>query len=184
MWSKECEEADGSSCHQQKDKVIFYRKLRKALDTTLQNMKLLDELVAKLELKYGITANTEEQYNSSSNEAEAQPNATEKIQLPTVEDTLANDESVKFSDTASELSYPDSSSSSFSTSFNSESVLQIDYSDSDSSSSPEIDLNEKNGKENPPIQTTVSLNSALLKREERESRRESKSRRSVKAILS
>jgi hypothetical protein len=85
--------------------------------------------------------------NSSSNEAEAQPNASaEKTRLPTVEDTLANDESVKFFDTASELSYPDSSSSSFSTSFNSESeesVFQIDYSDSDSSSSPEIDLNEK-----------------------------------------
>jgi hypothetical protein len=48
---------------------------------------------------------TEEQSgdNSSSNEAEAQPNAAEKTRLPTVEDTLANDESVEFFDTFSEL---------------------------------------------------------------------------------
>ncbi|XP_046442812.1 transcriptional regulator ATRX homolog isoform X3 [Daphnia pulex] len=188
-WSKECEEADGSSCHQQKDKVVNYcRKLRKAVVTTRLNMKLLEEkLVAKFEQNYGNTADievdqqessilkqdstpragkrlivkiknfreanskqdyyaevresppphsatsnstkdsprksicslssqatiphcpsplpTEEQSgdNSSSNEAEAQPNAAEKTRLPTVEDTLANDESVEFFDTFSEL---------------------------------------------------------------------------------
>jgi hypothetical protein len=96
-WSKECEEADGSLCYQQKDKVVpFCRKLREAVVTTRLNMKLLEEkLVDKFEQTYGKTADikvnqqestiphcpsplpTEEQSdNSSSNEAEAQPNKT------------------------------------------------------------------------------------------------------------
>jgi hypothetical protein len=89
-------------------------------------MKLLEEkLVAKFEKNYGITADQQESSIAAAASARSD---------------------LKFSDTASELSYPDSSSSSFSTSFNSESeesVFHIDYSDSDSSSSPEIDLNGK-----------------------------------------
>jgi hypothetical protein len=60
IWSKEFEEADGNSCHQQKD------KLRKALDTTLQNMKSLEELMVKFKLKFGITADTEVDQQESS----------------------------------------------------------------------------------------------------------------------
>ncbi len=50
-------EADGSSCHQQKDKVVDYcQKLLKAVDTAHHNM---EELVAKVEGKYG-TANIQQ----------------------------------------------------------------------------------------------------------------------------
>jgi hypothetical protein len=53
-WSME---ADGSSCHQQKDKVVDYcQKLLKAVDTAHHNM---EELVAKVEGKYG-TANIQQ----------------------------------------------------------------------------------------------------------------------------
>ncbi len=63
IWSKKCKEVDGNSCHQQKDKVDYCRKLRKAVDTTCLNSKSLQDLMVKIELaieiEYGNTADTE-----------------------------------------------------------------------------------------------------------------------------